>query len=77
VIGDGTRLFAFDGFQPPSGPNVAWSASYSDPTHWTNLATPGLPAKLTAGFTGVDYDLDHHVLYTAVQAAGLWRMVTK
>lgn len=77
VIGDGTRLFAFDGFQPPSGPNSAWSAPYSDPTHWSTLATPGLPAKLTAGFTGIDYDPDHHLLYTAIQAEGLWRMVTK
>jgi hypothetical protein len=77
VIGDGTRLFAFDGFQPPSGPNVAWSASYTDPTHWSVLATPGLPAKLSAGFTALDYDADHHLLYTAIQAEGLWRMVTK
>jgi hypothetical protein len=76
VIGDGTRLFAFNGFQPP-GPNPAWSAPGSDPTHWSVLATPGLPANLSAGFTGVDYDPDHHLLYTAVQAAGLWRMVTK
>jgi hypothetical protein len=77
VIGDGSRLFAFDGFQPPSGPNVAWSATYGDPTHWSVLATPGLPAKLSAGFTGVDYDSDHRLLYTAIQAEGLWRMVTK
>jgi hypothetical protein len=77
VIGDGTRLFAFDGFQPPSGPTFAWSAPYSDPTKWSVLATPGLPAKLSAGFTGIDYDPDHHLLYTSIQAEGLWRMVTK
>jgi hypothetical protein len=77
VIGDGTRLFAFDGFQAPSGPNVAWSASYADPTHWSLLPTPGLPAKLSGGFTAADYDADHHLMYVAAQSGGLWRMVTK
>jgi photosystem II stability/assembly factor-like uncharacterized protein len=77
VIGDGVRLFAVEGFQPPTGSKFVWTAPYADPTHWSLLATPGLPAQLSAGSNGVAYDSDHHVLYTAVQSAGLWRMVTR
>jgi hypothetical protein len=77
VIGDGTRLFGFDGFQPPSGPNVAWSAPYNDPTRWSALATPGFSNKPSSGFTSLDYDADHALLYAAAQGEGLWRMVTK
>jgi hypothetical protein len=32
---------------------------------------------MSAGFTALDYDADHHLLYAAAQAEGLWRMVTK
>jgi hypothetical protein len=76
VGGDGSRLYAAQGFQPPGSPYI-WSAAYSDPTHWSVPATPGLPSTLSAGFTSMDVDMDHHVLYSAIQAAGLWRVVTR
>jgi hypothetical protein len=75
VIGDGSRLFAFNGFQPPTGP-ILWTASYDDPMTWTTASTPGLPAMPVSGINEVDYEADHHVIYAAFQAAGLWRMVT-
>jgi hypothetical protein len=77
VIGDGTNLFAVVGFQPPQDANFVWTASYASPSKWSPLATPGLPSPPVSGSNGMAYDSDHHILYTAVEAAGLWRTVTR
>lgn len=77
VIGDGTSLYAIEGFYPPSGNPFIMSATYAAPMTWTMPATPGLPSPLQAGANDADYDADHHVLYAALQGEGLWRMKTK
>jgi hypothetical protein len=77
VVGDSNHLFAIEGFFPPNGPDFVWTASLSNPTQWSVFATPGLPSPLSAGSNGADIDNDHHVLYVAIQGAGLWRVVTE
>ena len=54
-----------------------WTATYDDPMTWSALETPGTPEKLSAGVTEIQADTDHHIIYTAAQAAGLWRVVTE
>jgi hypothetical protein len=75
VIGDGTRLFAIEGFYPPAGRPFVLFATYADPQTWSKVDTTGLP--LNDGANAADYDPDHHVLYVAIGPDGLWRMVTK
>jgi hypothetical protein len=82
VIGDGVNLYAFEGFYAPTvwepaGNLFLWTAPYTNPMKWTLASTPGLPSPLTAGANDVDYDADHHVLYAAIQGAGMWRMKTR
>lgn len=76
LIGDGIRLFALQGFQPPSGSNFAFSAIYTQATNWSTLATPGL-GTLVSGASAMAYDADHGLLYSAIQANGLYRTVTR
>jgi photosystem II stability/assembly factor-like uncharacterized protein len=78
MIGDGKRLYGLRGFQPPENSDFVWSASYDAPETWTLLDTPGLtPLPPVAGGTDLAVDLDHHLLYVAAQAAGLWRVRTE
>ncbi|HEV8245759.1 MAG TPA: hypothetical protein VGP93_08320, partial [Polyangiaceae bacterium] len=76
ITGDGSRLFALRGFQPPDNANFIWSASYDDLDTWSLLDRPGSPDVFSAGGTNLAYDADHHLLYIATQAGGLWRTVT-
>jgi hypothetical protein len=76
VIGDGVRLYGVVGFHPPMSSDFVYSASYNDPMTWTVMPTPGLPSPLSSGANQVDYDIDHHVLYAAIGAEGLWRIKT-
>jgi hypothetical protein len=77
IMGDGSRLFALRGFQPPDNANFIWSAPYDHIDQWSALARPGSPDTFSAGGTDLAYDADHHLLYIAAQAAGLWRTVTQ
>jgi hypothetical protein len=53
----------------------AWqTASEADPTSWTPLPSPAIPAKLQ-GAAIMDYDEAHHVLYSSNFSGGLWRIV--
>jgi hypothetical protein len=77
VSGDGKRVFAAKGFQPPDGLDFMWSASYDNPSAWVAMPTPGLPAPLISGANWIDSDVDHHIVYSAILGAGLWRVVTE
>ncbi|HEV8244673.1 MAG TPA: hypothetical protein VGP93_02855 [Polyangiaceae bacterium] len=78
VVGSATQLFAVAGFfAPDPASDFIWSANISDPTQWTLMPLTGMPSPLSSGSNGADYDLDHHVLYVALQGEGLWRVVTE
>lgn len=77
IIGDGKRLYGLRGFQPPDSNDFVWFAPYEDTATWKLLETPGLPLPPVSGGTDLAVDLDHHVLYVAAQAAGLWRVRTE
>jgi photosystem II stability/assembly factor-like uncharacterized protein len=49
------------------------TASSSDLTRWTTLATP----HLKQGSNGFAYDAAHHLLYVSSSSAGLWRVRLK
>jgi hypothetical protein len=70
IKGDGTTLFAT--FQQDTGGQPFYTAPESNPTTWTNVKTP----KMSGGGSGMDYDSDHHILYSSNYEAGLWRVVT-
>jgi hypothetical protein len=76
VVGDGVSLFGFYGFYAPSSPTFAWTAGYTNPTSWSTLTTPGVPATLSAGANSAAYDSGDHIVYVAMQSQGLWRVVT-
>jgi hypothetical protein len=76
VTGCGDNLFAVVGFQPPSAAEVLWSASKTAPDKWMPVPADGLPSKVSSGGNWVDCDKDHKIVYSALQGAGLWRMVT-
>jgi hypothetical protein len=76
IVGDGANLFAVVGFQPPSTATYVYTAPYSNTSSWSSLSTPGFPASANSGANDAAYDYDHHILYTAAQAEGLWRTVT-
>jgi hypothetical protein len=73
VIGDGTRLFA----GTLNNPQELYAAPYTDTSAWTKLATPGLPENPPQNMYVMAYDPPHHLLYGAVQAAGMFRVVTQ
>jgi hypothetical protein len=53
-------------------------ASLSSISTWTSMPAP--PAQLAAGLGGayvMDYDSDHHILYSSNYPGGLWRLVTQ
>jgi len=52
-----------DPFQPFS------SASFDDLEHWTRIDSPGL----VSGPGSLEYDNDHHLLYTSACNGGAWR----
>ncbi len=74
LVGDGTTMYASRGF--PWDPSTVlyepfWSSPEGDGQTWTQMTSPTLSngGKLL-------YDPDHHLLYSADQGAGLWRVVT-
>jgi hypothetical protein len=74
IVGCADRLFSVVGFGPPSGPEFIYTATYANPMQWSVLATPGLPSSLSSGANSIACDVDHQVVYTAIQGEGLWRM---
>lgn len=68
----GDTLFA--SFVIDDSGNPFWSASVTDPTHWTTVKTDH---TFGAGAFEFSYDSNHHILYTADFSGGLWRVVTE
>jgi hypothetical protein len=67
MVGDGVHMYAGS-----RRDNVYVTASVTDGTTWTSMPAP-------PGSTGPSvcaYDTVHHVLFSANQGGGLWRMVT-
>jgi hypothetical protein len=62
------RVFASFGNDYTGQP--IWSASTSDLSKWTNVATPTM--KHGGSFA---YDRAHHILFVSAWSAGLWRVV--
>jgi photosystem II stability/assembly factor-like uncharacterized protein len=56
-----------------------YSAPVDDPTNWSEMETPGLPplSERNQGGISMDYDFDHHILYSSNTTFGLWRMRTQ
>jgi hypothetical protein len=73
VIGDGARLYT----GTIQNPQTISFATYADPTHWSTLATPGLPAQPPENLYTFAVDPAHHILYSTIQLAGFWRVVTQ
>jgi hypothetical protein len=74
VIGDGERLFTGYRFMDGSTTQPFFTAPASDHTKWTKLPSPNMSGQ---GPVEMRYDPQHHLLYAAAQASGLWRMVTR
>jgi len=70
--GDGVRIFT--GMRD-SGQNQLpfFSAPAGNATPWTSLTSP----TMAHGPVKLDYEADHHILYSANTESGAWRMVTK
>jgi hypothetical protein len=70
VMGDGKRIFA----------SIRWNAQQpyftcqeGSPMKWTPYTSP----NFGNGGTFMAYDPEHHLLYSANESAGLWRIVTQ
>jgi hypothetical protein len=70
VTGDGEILFVSRGA-------AYHSAAVADPTKWTKLPSPPFGNPDTARSWGLEYDPEHHVLYSLNSIDGFWRMRTK
>jgi hypothetical protein len=75
ITGNATTLFASVGFpwNPGSGPppyQPFWSSPKSDGLHWTQVSSP----MLSNGGV-MNYEPDHHILYSSNLGAGFWRVV--
>jgi hypothetical protein len=78
LTGDGTRLIAVEGFQPPGDTDeIVFSATYVDPANWSPYSTRGLRLPLASGASGIEADPIHHVVYVPMQGEGLWRVRTE
>ncbi len=76
VTSDGMTLFASSfGFCTEWGKDLQlYSTSVvSDGKTWSPLMTPGM----TQGAKDLDYDLQHHLLYSSNCRQGFWRVVTR
>jgi hypothetical protein len=79
---DGLYLYAAS--RATASGQVFWTAPLSNPTAWTPMpdaicasgvgAYDGQPC---AGSNAVAYDPTHHIIYSASEHAGLWRLVTQ
>jgi hypothetical protein len=72
LIGDGTRIFTSSP-RPRAAGELYYVASESDGTTWTSFTSPNIPDAADY----LEYDADHHVLYSSNLASGVWRMVTQ
>jgi hypothetical protein len=70
VTGSGKNLYASQQYSAGF-----FTASESDPSKWTQMATPGKP-DMGWGAYLLAYDTDHGLLYASAQGGGLWRVVT-
>lgn len=52
-----------------------WIASEKDPSKWSKLDAPGVPANAGNGGVYMAYDKGHHLLYSSNFEVGLWRIV--
>jgi hypothetical protein len=71
VVGTGTTLYSGSIFTSGS----VSSAPEDAPTKWTKIPMPVPASNVNGGSWQVDYDADHHVLYSANNHSGLWRLV--
>lgn len=71
VVSTGTTLYSGSIFTAGS----ISSAPEDSPTTWTKITTPVPSSEVNGGSWQVDYDADHHVVYTANNHSGLWRLV--
>ncbi len=71
----GDSVYALVGFQPPTTPTIAWSANYKTPSKWAAVAADAIPQPIPAGGNSMECDHDHQIVYSAILATGLWRMV--
>jgi hypothetical protein len=70
LIGDGNRIFCATGVD--TNPDY-YATPESDTTKWAKITGPAGTKRAA----NIDYDGDHHVLYSAKTNDGLYRMVTK
>jgi hypothetical protein len=73
VRGDGKRLFSSARYPDPQTQQPYFTSAESDGTKWTPLPSP----KMANGAVRLNYDTDHHVMYSANTKSGLWRVVTQ
>jgi hypothetical protein len=74
VTGNGTTMYASRGF--PWDPSTMsyepfWTSPENDGINWTQLQSPML-----SNGGQLAYDMDHHLLYSSDEGAGVWRVVT-
>jgi hypothetical protein len=75
ITGCGNSLYAANGFQPPAGNDYIYTATFANPTAWSILPTPGMPAKMVSGANSITCDTSRNIIYVSGQASGLWRAV--
>jgi hypothetical protein len=76
LTSDGKNMYAASGFpwNPGQGPppyQPFYTTAESDGMAWTNMTSP-----LLSNGGQLEYDPDHHVLYSSNLDAGFWRVVT-
>ena len=74
MTGNGTTMWASRGFPWDPSTNLYepfWSSPESDGLTWTQMTSP----QLSNGGE-LQYDADHHLLYSSNLGAGFWRVVT-
>jgi hypothetical protein len=73
IAGDGTNLYISRGDFMPDAPYHPCSiAKESDPATWTDFG-----GQLMAAGGKLQYDPEHHILYSSNSNAGFWRVVTQ
>jgi hypothetical protein len=75
IVGDGTNLYVSMGLFAYSPPNKDWfwSSSESNPKTWVQMNNPAV----VTGAGWLDYDRDHHLLYSSNSTGGFYRVVLK
>jgi hypothetical protein len=73
LVGDGTTLFASNRNIASTPYEPYSSAPEGAPATWATYPSP----PVSQGGWLIQYDADHHVLYSSSEHAGFWRVVTK